>query len=92
MSNRLNHIPLSESRKRGWVPALSEPSHASTNEDFTTGFFDTPKYFDANEMGGVASMPGFGLDGREMGSSAGERRKRDDGNEGELDSMEAGES
>ena len=75
------------------MPALSEPSYASTNEDFTTGFFDTPKYSDINEMGGVAYEPG--LDGREpngMRSSIGDRRKRDDINEGEGDAMEAGES
>lgn len=92
--NLLNHDPLWESRNRGWMPALSEPSCPSTTADFTTGFFDTPKYPDVNEMGGVASIPGFGFDGCElsgMGSNTGDRRKRDEG-EGENESMDAGES
>jgi hypothetical protein len=94
VSNRLNH-PLPESRKRGWVPSSSEPSYASTNEDFTTGFFDTPKYSDVNEMGSVSSMPAFGLDGRGRSrtvSGVGDRRKRDDANEGEGENaMDPGE-
>ena len=89
--------PLPESRKRGWVPALSEPSYASTNEDFTTGFFDAPKYCDVDQMGGVTSRPCFGPDGcgvSGMGSGVGDRgRWRDDGDEEESeDAMEAGES
>ncbi|KAF9643828.1 hypothetical protein BDM02DRAFT_1315196 [Thelephora ganbajun] len=92
MRNRLNN-PLPASRKRGWVPSSSEPSHASTNEDFTTGFFDTPKYYNINEMGGVASKPGFIHDGRwsnGMGSGVGDRRKWDDGGEDESENaMEA---
>ena len=87
--------PLPASRKRGWVPALSEPSYASTNEDFTTGSFHTPKYYDGNEMGGVASHPAFDRDGRGMGGtgSVGDRGKWDDGDdEGESENaMEAGE-
>ena len=76
--------PLPTSRKRGWVPALSEPSYASTNEEFTTGFVDTPKYCNANDMGGVASTskPGFG-----------DARMWSDGDEVESeDAMEGGES
>ena len=90
--------PLPESRKRGWVPASSEPSYASTNEDFTTGFFDPPKCYDVNEMGGVDFKPGFGYDGRGMmsgmgSSGVGDRRKWDDGDEDESENaMEAGES
>lgn len=80
MSNRPIH-PLPESRKRGWVPALSEPSYASANEDFTTGFFDTPRYSDANEMGGVVSKPAVGLEG--LASGVGDRRKRGNGHESE---------
>lgn len=83
-STRLNH-PWPESRKRGWVPASSEPSYASTNEDFTTGFFDTPKYsdVDVDEMGGVNSRTVFGGGGRVASASGvGDRRKRDDGNDG----------
>ena len=91
--------PLPASRKRGWVPALSEPSYASTNEDFTTGSFHTPKYYDGNEMGGVASHPAVGHDERGMGGmglglGSGDRRKWDDGeDEGESseNAMEAGE-
>ena len=87
--------PLPESRKRGWVPPSSEPSYASTNEDFTTGFFDTPKYSDVNEMGGVSSsIPAFGLDGRgssRVVSGVGDRRKRDEGNDGEDAMDDAGE-
>ena len=80
--------PLSASRKRGWVPALSEPSYASTNEDFTTGFLDAPKYRNVDQMEGVDSQSGCG-----MGSGAGDhRRKWDDEYEEESESaMEAGE-
>lgn len=95
VSNRLNHDPFfPESRKRGWIPALSEPSHASTNEDFTTGFLDTPRHPDVNEMGGVAFKRGLGLDGREpsgMGSGVGDRRKWEEGNQGEGED-DSGES
>ena len=96
-SNQPSHL-LSASRKRGWVPTLSEPSYASTNEDFTTGFFDTPKYRDINDIGGTASMHSFGHGGYEsggIGSGVGDRRKRGDGigvgGESE-DEMEAGKS
>lgn len=93
VSTRLLRDPLPEPRERGWIPALSEPSYASTNEDFTTGFFDTPRYFDVNEMGSVASKLVLGLDGYEssgMESSVGDRRKRGEG-ESESDTMDAGE-
>ena len=89
LRNRLNH-PLPESRKRGWVPSSSEPSYASTNEDFTTGFFDTPKYsdVDVNEMGGFSSRTCRVA----SGSGVGDRRKRDDGNDDESgDAVDAGE-
>jgi len=81
--------------KRGWVPALSEPSFASTNEDFTTGLFDAPKHRNVNDMGGVASQRAYGHDGygsSGMGSGVGDRRKWDEGavNESE-NAMEAGE-
>ena len=90
--------PLPTSRKRGWVPALSEPSHASTNDDFTTGFFDTtPKYCNVDQMGGVVSQPGFGHYGRgasEVGLGMGDRRKWDDDDDDDEseNAMEAGES
>ena len=94
----LNQVyPLPASRKRGWVPALSEPSYASTNEDFTTGSFDTPKYYEGDEMGGVAYLPDFGHDGRVggmgLGVGSGDRRKWDDGDEEESENAmtEAGE-
>ena len=85
--------PLPASRKRGWAPALSETTYASLNEDFTTEFFDTQKHRNVNNMGGVASSPGFGHDGYESsgtGSDLGDRRKWDE-DEGE-NAMEAGES
>ena len=88
--------PLPASRKRGWIPALSEPSYASTNEDFTTEFLDAPKYCNVDQMGGVISQPGSGYDGRGtsgMGSGVGDRRKWDDGDDDESENaMEAGES
>ena len=49
--------PLPVLRKGGWVPALSEPSHGST-DDFTTGFFDTTsKYCNADQTGGAVPRP-----------------------------------
>ena len=69
---------LPASKKRGWVPPLSEPSCAFPNEDFTTGFFDTPKI---NEMGGVP----LSHDAR----AAGDRRKW--GEDEDENAMEAGE-
>ena len=90
-----NSFPASRNLKRGWVPALSEPSFASTNEDFTTGLFNAPKNRNVNDMGGVASQPAYDYDGYRssgMGSGLGDRRKWDEGagNESE-NAMEAGE-
>ena len=77
------------SRKRGWVPALSEPSCASANEDFTTGLFDAPKHRNVNDMG---SFNHDGYESSRIGSGVGDRRKWDDGAEDESgDPMEAGE-
>ena len=73
--NRLED-PFLASKKRGWAPPSSEPSYASTNEDFTTGLFDTPTF---NEMGGPSH------DGR----ATGDRRKWGEGED--ENAMEAGE-
>lgn len=85
-----NHLDNSfpTSRKRGWVPALSEPGCTSANEDFMTGFFDAPMHRNANDVGDRASQPAFSHDGRGVG----DRRKWDDEVEDENENaMEAGE-
>ncbi|KAG8220761.1 hypothetical protein J3R82DRAFT_2190 [Butyriboletus roseoflavus] len=39
--------PIPLARKRGWIPAEPEPSHAATSATSTTGYLDTPaKYRD----------------------------------------------
>ena len=49
--------PLLVLRKGGWVPALSEPSHGSTN-NFMTRFFDTTsKYCNVDQTGGAVPRP-----------------------------------
>lgn len=96
MRNQLYCNPLPASRKRGWVPALSEPTSCpSTDEDFATGSFGTPKHCDVNDMEGIASSSDFGHDTRRMsgmGSGVGDRRKWDEDGEESENAMEAGES
>ena len=42
--------PVALARKRGWIPAEPEPSHAATSSTSTTGYLDTPaKYRDMLE-------------------------------------------
>lgn len=59
--------PIPLARKRGWIPAVPQPSHAATSATSTSGYLDTPaKYRDmplrdpeqeAEEMIAGASSP-----------------------------------